>query len=81
VGGLSCGSPLANRERQSATRHRLAGCPSFGGQRQVLRRGKPQRRLPAVAASAATAWRFGQGRLQLSHRFKRTTNFQAGQWS
>jgi hypothetical protein len=40
------------------------------GQRRVLCRGKPQRRHPAVAANAATAWRFDQGRLQLSHRFQ-----------
>jgi hypothetical protein len=69
-GRLSFGSLLTKSQRQSATRPRLVGRPSCGGQRRVLRRGKPQRSHPAVAAGAATAWRFVQGRLQLSHRFQ-----------
>ncbi len=68
-GCLSYGSLLPDQRHQSATRPRLVGCPSCGGQRRVLRRGKPQRRHPTVAAGAATAWRSGQCRLQLSHRF------------
>jgi hypothetical protein len=31
-GCLTFGSLLANRRRQSALRHRLMNCPSFGGQ-------------------------------------------------
>jgi hypothetical protein len=69
-GSLTFGSLLTKSLRQSATRPRLVGCPSCGGQRRVLRRGKPQRKHPAVAADAATAWRFDPGRLQLSHRFQ-----------
>jgi hypothetical protein len=69
-GCLSFGSLHTGQRRQSAKRPRLVGCPSCGGQRQVLRRGKPQRTQPAVAAGASTAWRFDQGRLQLSHRFQ-----------
>jgi len=47
----STGGQLTGQRRPSATRPRLAGRPSFGGQRQVLCRGKPQHRQPTVAAS------------------------------
>jgi len=47
----------------------LVGCPSCGGQRRVLRRGKPPRKHPAATAGAAAAWRLRQRRLQWSHRF------------
>ena len=48
---LSFGSLLTNQWRKSAPRHRLVGCPSYGGQRQVWCSGKPPHAQPTVAAA------------------------------
>jgi len=74
---LSCGSLLTSQPRQSATRPCLASCPSFGGQRQVLCRGKPQHKQPTVAASPPPLG--GSGGLRYSEpAAKRLTNKHSG---
>jgi len=54
---------------RSAHPSKVAQFSVGANKRRALRRGKPPRWHPAVAAGTATAWRSGQCRLQLSHRF------------
>jgi len=64
LGCPSTGGHRTGQQRPSASRPRLAGRPSFGGQRQVLCRGKPQHKQPTVAAAPPPLG--GSGRLSYS---------------